>query len=156
MSQIFKNLKLVFTSKRCIMLFLLVIFLFLLVGFFFFDYELTLGNTWGLITYLWLGLHILVTILFALFVVGQVYKFKTLWSVKDSGKGQWIVWGILGSLITWCPSCSISLASYLGLSSILSLLPRHGLELKIAAVLLLLRSNVSMYRNLLVCKMKRK
>lgn len=155
MSQIFKNLKLVFTSKRCIMLFLLVIFLFLLGGFFFFDYELTLGNTWSLMTHSWLGLHILVTILFALFVVGQVYKFKTIWSVKDSGKGQGVIWGILGSLITWCPSCSISLASYLGLSSILSLLPRHGLELKIAAVLLLLRSNVSMYRNLLVCKMKR-
>ncbi|MDR0859817.1 MAG: hypothetical protein LBO09_02285 [Candidatus Peribacteria bacterium] len=63
--------------------------------------------------------------------------------------------GVLGALFTGCPSCSIGITSFLGLGSLLSALPCHGLEVKVLALLLLLRSNWSMYQKLLVCNVKK-
>jgi hypothetical protein len=63
--------------------------------------------------------------------------------------------GLLGVVVTGCPSCTMGLASFLGIGSTLSLLPWHGLELKLIALVLLGWSIWNIYKNLLVCKVKK-
>jgi hypothetical protein len=75
---------------------------------------------------------------------------------KKAFHAQGRLGGIFGALFTGCPSCSIGLASFLGLGSLLSGLPRSGLELKIIALVLLVWSNWQMYKKLLVCEVKSK
>lgn len=154
MKEIIRNIKLVIKNKKYLLIFIVTTLLFLYVGYITFNYENSLGNLWKTITYWEITLHILLSILFGIFLSGQIYKIYAMWTIKTEGKSKGILWWIFGVLITGCPSCSIGIASYLGLSSILSFLPRYGLELKIAAVVLLLWANYSLYKNLLVCKRK--
>lgn len=154
MRSIFQNIRLVLNDKKYLTLALVTFLIFLIVWFMFFEYEQSLGNLGKTITYLEINLHILLSGLFGLFLAGQVYKIKNMWINDTQGKTQGFLGGVFGIIITGCPSCSIGIASYLGLSGILSFLPRYGLELKIIAVLLLLWTNYSMYKNLLVCKRK--
>ena len=69
----------------------------------------------------------------------------------SSGSGTF-----LGLLVAGCPACSITLASYLGLGSLISFLPWYGLELKIIAIFLLIYANISLLKNLKVCEIKKK
>lgn len=154
MKKILRNIQLVIKNKKYFLIFLVATAIFLIVGFLTLNYEHSIGNIWKSITYREISLHILLSILFGLFLSGQIYKIYTMWTKKNQGKSRGILWWVLGILITGCPSCSIGIASYLGLSSILSFLPRYGLELKIVAVLLLVWANYSMYKDLLVCKRK--
>lgn len=154
MKTIWNNLQLVLKDKKYLITFFIVIIIFLSLWFLFFDYKTSLGNLWKAITYWEIILHTLISLLFASFVIGQIYKINILWNKKTSHKTSGFLWWIFGILITGCPSCGIGIASYLGLAGILSFLPRYGLELKIAAVLLLVWSNYSLYKNLLICKRK--
>ena len=121
---------------------------------YFTNFELIAGNFGH--TYLWwqIIMQLLITILFGLFVPISLYKFLEFnsFSVKEnvsSGSGAF-----LGLLVAGCPACSITLASYLGLSSLVTLLPWYGLELKILAVPLLIYANISLLKNLKICKIK--
>jgi hypothetical protein len=75
---------------------------------------------------------------------------------KKAVHGTGFFGGFLGILITGCPSCTIWLASFLGVGSMLSLLPREWLELKMLALIVLIWSNWKMYKNLLVCNLRKK
>ncbi|MDR3169144.1 MAG: hypothetical protein LBU27_05285 [Candidatus Peribacteria bacterium] len=85
-----------------------------------------------------------------------MYKIKLMKSGKKALQTQGRLGGIFGAFLTGCPSCSISLASFLGVGSLLSGLPWSGLELKIVALMLLIWSNWHMYKKLLVCEIKKK
>jgi hypothetical protein len=70
-----------------------------------------------------------------------------------------MIGGIMSALITGCACCGVSLLSFLGLTSIISFLsifPYDGLELKVLAILLLIYSFIDLYRNLEVCKVKKR
>jgi len=62
--------------------------------------------------------------------------------------------GFLGVVVSGCPACSITLASYLGFASIVSSLPFFGIELKIVSLLLLLYVLYITLRDIDVCKVK--
>lgn len=66
--------------------------------------------------------------------------------------------GVLGSLgsflsfsVAGCPSCSITLISYLGLSSVLSFLPYAGSELRLIGVIVMFIALRFLWRDLEVC-----
>lgn len=64
--------------------------------------------------------------------------------------------GIISLVATGCASCGLSLASIVGLGGALALLPFHGLELYILAIIILI---ISLFYNLQtlvkVCKIER-
>lgn len=123
---------------------------------YFTNFELIAGNFGH--TYLWwqIIMQLLITILFGLFIPISLYKFLEFnsFSIKEnvsSGGGTF-----LGLLVAGCPACSVTLATYLGLTSLVTLLPWYGLELKIIAIPLLVYANISLLKNLKVCKIKMK
>ena len=67
----------------------------------------------------------------------------------------WFLGWFLGFLISGCPACSITFASYLWLASIFSIFPYYGLELKILSVFLLLYANYTIFTQLDTCRIKR-
>lgn len=63
--------------------------------------------------------------------------------------------GLLSLVAAGCASCGLSFASVLGIATIVSLLPFHGLELYILSILILLASLFLNLRTLVqVCKLK--
>lgn len=62
----------------------------------------------------------------------------------------------MGILVTGCPSCSVTIAAYIGLAGLFAALPFHGLEAKVIGILVLLRAEYVAVRDLLVCKLKKK
>ena len=100
-----------------------------------------------------MSLTVVISLLFWLFLWATLYKINY-FSVKKSW--IWIIWWFLWALVSWCPACSITLASYLGLASFMSLFPYWGLELKFLSVFILLYANYSVLKNLEICKFKNK
>jgi len=60
---------------------------------------------------------------------------------------------VLGLLVSGCPACGITLASYLGLASVFASIPLFGLELKLIGILLLLYSTYSLSKSMYTCKL---
>ena len=154
MEQIIDNFKDVFSKWYGQLAFVITTILIGSIFIYFTNIELIAGNFGH--TYLWwqIIMQILITILFGLFIPISLYKFLefNFFSIKEnvtSGGGTF-----LGLLVAGCPACSVTLASYLGLTSLVTLLPWYGLELKIIAVPLLLYANISLLKNLKVCKIK--
>lgn len=97
-------------------------------------------------------LDIFLVVLFWIFIWATIYKIKFFWNKKASK--LWIIWWFLWSLVTGCTSCSITLATYLGLAWVISLLPYGWLELKIISILLLVYACYQTLKNLEVCSLK--
>jgi hypothetical protein len=117
-----------------------------------FDFQLVVGNLGLLFARTEVILYILITLLFALFVMAQTYK------IRHFGRGQkkkstgGFLGGIIGIITVGCPACSITIASFIGLSWLIALLPFDWLELKVLAVCLLFWANYMILKDLLVCK----
>ena len=77
---------------------------------------------------------------------------KTLSSLKHKGKIRFSVGGatIVTLITSGCASCGVSVVSILGISSTLSFLPFHGMELHILATILLVVSLLYMMRQLYI------
>ncbi|HEX8965533.1 MAG TPA: hypothetical protein VF820_03830 [Patescibacteria group bacterium] len=78
--------------------------------------------------------------------------FKTISSLKHKGKVRLSVGGatIVTLITSGCASCGVSVISILGISSTLSFLPFHGMELHILATILLIVSLIYMMRQLYI------
>jgi hypothetical protein len=123
---------------------------------FFTDISMIGGNFGNIYLWFQLIMQTLISLLFGLFVPISLYKIIMFnsFSLKEnlgSGGGTF-----LGVLVAGCPACSITLASYLGLASLVSFLPWYGLELKIIAVPILVYSIYSLLKDLKTCKIKKK
>lgn len=117
-----------------------------------FDLQLVIGNLWLAFAWAEVILYVLITLLFAVFVMAQTYKIRYFgrWQKKKTTGG--FLGGIIGIITVGCPACSITIASFIGLSWLISLLPFEWLELKVLAIWLLLRANYMILSDLLICK----
>lgn len=93
--------------------------------------------------------------------VNILFIYHTLSVLKHKGKIHASIGGatVIGLIATGCSSCGLSFLSVLGLSSSLSLLPFHGLELHLFSLFLLIVSVVYMTQQLYnaeYCKIPRK
>lgn len=118
--------------------------------------ELIIWNLWITFYIVELCLDVLIALLFWLFVWSTVYKIMYFaWPTK---KTMWV--GSIASffwiLVSGCPACSITLASYLWLASILSVLPYHWIELKVLSFIMLLYVVYDTLKTLEVCSIKKK
>lgn len=62
--------------------------------------------------------------------------------------------GVIGTILSGCSCCGLTLASYFGLLPLMNLLPYSGLEIKILGTIGLLWAIWDTYRNLEVCRVK--
>lgn len=149
-----KNFFEVFSEWRRITLFLVLFSLMNWLFIYFTDLQLIAGN-YGQ-TYLWIHLFLQVSIsfLFATFVVGTLFKFLEFskFSVKETSVST--IASFFAVIAAGCLSCSVTLATYIGLAGVLSLLPWGGLELKVIGLLLLAYSNYSLFKSLHTCKLR--
>lgn len=91
----------------------------------------------------------------ALFVASLVYKITAFKTIEQTNHFWRIGW-FFSALVAGCGSCGLTLATYLGLASFLTLLPRWWLEVKIIGVIILWRSVWKNIKDLLICKIKQK
>lgn len=115
------------------------------------DYDLVFGNLGSNFYYSEIGLQIIISLLFALFVTISVYKYVMFSNFSMKSNASSGIGTFFGILVAGCPACSITLASYIGLAGVISLLPWYGLELKIIAIPLLLYAIYSLLISLKVC-----
>lgn len=154
MNKILSNFIDVYSKWYNILIFLLSIAIVSTIFIHFTDGPLIKGN-FG-VTYYWSIMisQFLITFLFSFFIPIATYKYFKFasFSVKESaGSG---LGAFIGLIVAGCPACSITLASYLGLAGIVSLLPWYGLELKLIAIPILIYSNYSLLNTLNECKVK--
>lgn len=96
-----------------------------------------------------------IALLFGLFLAATVYKILYFSSASSKQIGGWLLGWLFWVLVSWCPLCSITLASYLGLAGILWVLPYGWIELKVVSIVILLYAVYSTLKNLEVCNIKK-
>lgn len=114
-----------------------------------------IGNFWKTYAYTHLISYMIMTLLFGLFVAGSTTKRKRNMIIQPANQAKGRLGWLLGVIIAGCPTCSITLASYMGLASLLSLLPFGGIELTFLSIGLLIRVNYTLIRDLNTCSRKR-
>ena len=95
----------------------------------------------------------LISILFSSFLTFFIYKyFKfSTFDVKNSSTS--FIGTFFGILVAGCPACSLTVASYIGLASLVSFLPFFGLELKLISIIMLIYANYSTINSLNTCQL---
>jgi hypothetical protein len=152
----FKYLKEIFSNKNYFILYFILSLFFILIFDYFSNYEIIEVNLGLKYLYLIIFSQYLISFLLSLFFVISVYKFNYFkkFSIKEQSSS--FIGGFVGFFITGCPSCSITLASYLGLGGLIGFLPYYGLELKFLSILILLYSNKLILYNLKTCNINKK
>jgi len=155
MENISRNTKIILSDKGAVFWGLVAAASMLLLGFMITDFKLLKGNLGA--TYMWMEivLHLLLSILFGIFIMTHIYKYRVSW-VNIKNKTTWLFWMLLGIIVTGCPACSVTLAAYLGLAWLIASLPFHGIEVKVVGIILLAWAQYMAVKDLMVCKMKKK
>jgi hypothetical protein len=117
--------------------------------------ELIIGNLWLTFYITELVLDISIAMLFWLFIWSTVYKI--FYFSKPTKKTLWVWWfaSFFWILVSGCPACSITVASYLGLASIISVFPYHWIELKVLSFIMLLYVVYDTLKTLEVCSVRK-
>lgn len=118
--------------------------------FWFTDYGIIAGNMGVLHANAEIILDVIIALLFGININLLYMKIK-LSSFTKRATGASAVGAFFGILIGGCPSCSITVASYLGLAGILGAFAYSGLLLKSLSVLLILYSSWYLLKTLTTC-----
>ena len=155
MKLIFRNLKKVLAKPSSLIVSIISIIAISSLFYHFKNSELIIWNLWMTFYVAELILDIFIALLFWLFVWSTVYKI--LYFSTPNKKNLWVWWfaSFFWILVSGCPACSITLASYLGLASILSVLPYHWIELKVLSLIMLLYVVYDTLKTLEVCSIKK-
>lgn len=151
----FKNISLLLSSWPALIAGVLGSVLLASVITYFSDRALIAGNYW--LTYARINWFVdgATVILFGLFISSVIYKLTAFSKPQSSKQSGWFGW-LFSALFAWCSSCTLTLATYLWLSSVVAFLPWAWLELKILWLGLLIRSVYTNIRDLLICKITTK
>jgi hypothetical protein len=147
-----KNLIKILKSKIWIFGIIFGILIISIPSYYFFKKELIIWNMWYYYYLLEISLTIIIAILFWLFFWLTLYK---MFFFSKSKTWIWFIWWFLWILVSGCPACTITFASYLGLAWIISVFPFWWIELKILSVLILLYAVYVWIRDLELCKIKK-
>ncbi len=148
---IIKNLIKVLKSKVSLFWVFFWMLLIAIPTYYFLDSQIIIWNKWYTYYYFEMSLDFLIMLLFWIFLWATLYKMTYFSTWKT---WVWFLWWFLGILVSGCPSCTITLASYFWLAWIVSVLPFWWIELKVISVLILLYVCYSTLKNLEVCNLK--
>ncbi len=154
LNDFFNNLREVFSNFRYLIFFLVTFGLFYLFFELITNHDLIKGNLGLAHFYINYILQLLIAIFFASFLTFFVYKYVKFSSFDSKNSATSFIGTFFGILVAGCPACSITIASYIGLASLISLFPYHGLELKILGLLMLIYANYSSIKDLNQCRLK--
>jgi hypothetical protein len=153
MKDFLKNIFLVFTNYKFLLLFLVLFsslfFLFELLT----DDALIKGNLGLIYFHINFMLQILISLLFASFFTFFMYKYIIFSTFDKKNSATSFVGTIFGVLVGGCAACSLTVASYLGLGSVIAFFPYHGIELKVFGFLMLIYANFMSIRDLQICRL---
>ncbi|MFH2021465.1 MAG: hypothetical protein ABIJ34_08700 [archaeon] len=129
----------------------------LLIGalmFTFTHFEQIYWNMGALIAYSQIISQIILSALFGINVGLLYFKLNdsATFSAKDAHGTS--IGAILGIVVSGCPACGITIASYFGLATVIASLPFFGIELKVIGILVLLYSINSLSEKLMLCQRK--
>ena len=143
----FRNISLTFT-------FLLLVLLWGYIWWTFTDIRVMFGNYGKIHTYTDIFLSIIMILGFPLFIVWILYKWLQFWHRENfhHRTGIGTIGGVIGTILSGCSCCGLTLASYFGLLPLMGFLPYDGLEIKILGTLGLLWALWDTYKNLEVCR----
>ncbi len=147
-----KNIKKVFSQKLFFVYFLIWASLIVAPTYFFLDIDLVTGNIWAWFVHAEIILTAISAVLFWFFLASIMYK------VQYFSPKRWVEWALGGAfvaIVSGCPSCSITLAYYIGLAGLIGSLPYHGLELKILWIFLIAYAIYDQLKYLETCKLKK-
>jgi hypothetical protein len=145
----------VFKDWRYSLLGLIVGLIYFSIVFLYSNISLTIGNLGMTYFVIQTIAQFLIGVLFMIFVPMSIYKIILFsdFSAKENTSG--IFGGFVAIVVAGCPACSVTLASYIGLSGFFSVFPFYGLELKLLTIPLMGWANYSLIKNLTACEMKR-
>lgn len=146
-----QNAKKILVQKYFIVYFFVWAFLIAAPTYFFLDVDLVTGNIGSWFVYTEIILTALSAILFGFFLASLMYKIKY-FSPKTGA--EWAIGWFFVMVVSGCPSCSITLAYYVGVAGFISSLPYHGLELKVLWILLIIYAIYDQLKYLETCKLK--
>jgi len=147
-----QNTKKLFTKKASLIGFITWVLIISLPSYFFTNSLQIIWNLGKTFYYTEITLTVLISILFWLFIAWSIYKFQYFSAKKY---WIWVFWAFVWVVVSWCPACSITLASYIWLAWIISVFPYYWLELKIISFLMLIYASTSVILNLELCKVKK-
>jgi hypothetical protein len=115
------------------------------------------GNYGEIHTYTDIGLSAIMIIGFPLFLIALYHKGMLFGKQQTLEKKNILgtLGGTIGTILSGCSCCGLTLASYFGLLPLMNLLPYDGLEIKILSTIGLLYALYDILKNLETCTWKR-
>lgn len=145
------NIKSLYSQKDA---WIVSIFSAIIIGailFYFTNFELLSGNFGKAYAWTQVIVQVFIMGLFGINISLLYQKLKMAGSIKASEKGTTALGGFLGVLVSGCPACGVTIASYLGLASIFTAFPSLGLTIKFIGIFLMLYSVNSLAKSLFEC-----
>lgn len=154
----FQNLKKLFSTKSRIIAYIILIAIAWGVWWYFTDIAIMLGNYGKVHTYTDITLSMIMIFGFPLFIMGMYHKWSLFGKHENLHKKSLLgtIGGTIGTILSGCSCCGLTLASYFGLLPLMNFLPYDGLEIKILGTLGLLYALYDIMKNLEVCQVKKK
>jgi hypothetical protein len=143
-SQIKKNLKIVYSDNLSYLTTINSVLLIGVIMAYFTKYNLTKADMGIFFANIEVVLQILIAIFFAINIAILGYRLKYTTGVKIASTGSSSIGSLIGIITAGCPFYGASIASFLGLTSFLSLFPFYGLELKMLGLSLLVYSTITL------------
>lgn len=161
----YENLKKVLTSKVWIFGNLAGFWVIFFISYAFTDFALLVWNYWTIFAYFNLILDIIVSMLFGLFAGASLYKIVSFSDFSTSSTILWSIGWFFWILISWCPTCTVTIASHLSIATVftstftfygteIKIFPLNGLELKILSIWILAFVLRKVLLELEVCRVK--
>jgi hypothetical protein len=146
-----------FHSKLRILSYIILVLISSGIWWYFTDIRIMFGNYGEIHTYTDIVLSIIMILLFPLFILAIIYKGRKYWKRTDINSKSFIgmMGGSIGTILSGCSCCGLTLASYFGLLPLMGFLPYDGLEIKILWALGLLYATWDILVNLETCRIKR-
>ncbi|MBB1554543.1 hypothetical protein HG442_004010 [Candidatus Gracilibacteria bacterium] len=155
----FTNLKLIFSQRKYILGYILLVMIFSALWWYFTDIKLMFGNSGTLHASIDTVVSVVNIFAFSLFIVAWIFRSTMFGKLSHKGDSAGFLGGILGVLISGTLCCGSSLLIPLGASvfttTLARYLPYDGLELKTLGVLILLFGLYRLLKNLTVCQAKK-
>lgn len=157
-NSMFQNFKKLFSSNMRIFAYISLIIIAWGIWWYFTDIAIMFGNYWPIHTYIDISLSIIMILGFPLFIMGLYHKGNLFGKHENLHHRSLIgtMSGTIGTILSGCSCCGLTLASYFWLLPIMNLLPYDGLEIKILGTLGLLYALYDIMKNLEVCQMRKR
>ncbi len=152
-----QSIKDVYSKKES---FLITLFGALFLGgilFYFTSFEQIYWNIGALYAITQVVVQVLLSLLFGLNLALLWYKLRFVAESNNTGREttSTVIGSVISVIVSGCPACGITLASYLGLATFFTAFPLYGLELKLLGLGLLMYSTNDIAKDMYVCKIKK-